>query len=129
MSLATSAVIFAIAGSGLGFLWGQSGQLSMAHAAVFGLRSYTGAILAKFFGLGFLAAKPLAIVVGLVSGTLVALPSLRTQGHYFVILTFAVGEVIAVFQKRMEWLTGGQEGISTQPGRQELFGLRLGQPG
>jgi branched-chain amino acid transport system permease protein len=125
ISLATSAVIFAIAGSGLGFLWGQSGQLSMAHAAVFGLGGYAGAITAKFFGLGFLAAMPIAVVVGLVAGALVALPSLRTQGHYFVILTFAIGEVIAVVQKRVEWLTGGQEGISAHPGKETLFGLRL----
>lgn len=129
VSLATSAVIFAIAGSGLGFLWGQSGQLSMAHAAVFGLGGYAGAITAKFFGLSFLAAMPVAVLVGLVSGALVALPSLRTQGHYFVILTFAIGEVIAVVQRRVEWLTGGQEGISAQPGKQVLFGLRLANRG
>lgn len=125
LSLATSAVIFAIAGSGLGFLWGQSGQLSMAHAAVFGLGAYAGAIMAKFFGLGFLASMPIAVVVGLVAGALVALPSLRTQGHYFVILTFAIGEVIAVVQKRVEWLTGGQEGISAHPGKETLLGFRL----
>jgi branched-chain amino acid transport system permease protein len=129
ISLATSALIFAIAGSGLGFLWGQSGQLSMAHAAVFGLGGYAGAITAKFFGLGFLAAMPIAVVVGLIAGALVALPSLRTQGHYFVILTFAIGEVIAVVQKRLEWLTGGQEGISAQPGKQVLAGLRIANRG
>jgi branched-chain amino acid transport system permease protein len=125
VSLATSAAIFAIAGSGLGFLWGQSGQLSMAHAAVFGLGAYAGAITAEFFELGFLAAMPIAVVVGLIAGALVALPSLRTQGHYFVILTFAIGEVIAVVEKRVEWLTGGQEGISAHPGKETLFGLRL----
>ena len=125
ISLATSATIFAIAGSGLGFLWGQSGQLSMAHAAIFGLGGYAGAICLKFFGMGFLAAMPIAIVVGLVAGALVALPSLRTQGHYFVILTFAVGEVIAVVEKRLDWLTGGQEGITAHPGKETLFGLRL----
>lgn len=125
LSLATSAAIFAVAGSGLGFLWGQSGQLSMAHATLFGLGGYTGAILAKFFGLGFVAGLPVAMLVGLAGGALIALPSLRTQGHYFVILTFAIGEVVAVFLRRLDWLTGGQEGISVQPGRQVVFGLRL----
>jgi branched-chain amino acid transport system permease protein len=125
LSLATSAAIFAIAGSGLGFLWGQSGQLSMAHAAVFGLGGYAGAVLAKFFGLGLVAALPFSVLVGMAGGALIALPSLRTRGHYFVILTFAIGEVIAVFLRRLDWLTGGQEGISVQPGQQIVLGLRL----
>lgn len=125
LSLATSAAIYAVAASGLGFLWGQSGQLSMAHAILFGLGGYAGAIMANFFGLGFLAALPVSIIVGLLGGALVALPSLRTQGHYFVILTFAVGEVVVVFLKRLDWLTGGLQGISAQPGRQTLLGLRL----
>ena len=129
LSLATSAAIFAVAGSGLGFLWGQSGQLSMAHAMVFGLGGYAGAILAKFFGLGFVAALPVSIVVGTVGGGLIALPSLRTRGHYFVILTFAIGEVVAVFLRRLDWLTGGQEGISAQPGQQAVLGLRLANRG
>lgn len=129
ISLATSTVIFAVAGSGLGFLWGQSGQLSMAHAAVFGLGGYAAAIGAKSLGLGFLAALPLTMLVGLVSGALVALPSLRTQGHYFVILTFAIGEVVIVVLKRLDNLTGGLGGIATQPGRQTLAGLRLANRG
>ncbi len=125
LSLATSAAIFAVAGSGLGFLWGQSGQLSMAHATVFGLGGYAGAVLAKFFGLGLVAALPFSVLVGMAGGALIALPSLRTRGHYFVILTFAIGEVVAVFLRRLDWLTGGQEGISVQPGQQIVFGLRL----
>lgn len=129
LSLATSAVVFAVAGSGLGFLWGQSGQLSMAHAAVFGLGGYAAAIGAKFLGFGFVAALPLSIFVGLIAGALVALPSLRTQGHYFVILTFAVGEVVVVILKRLDWLTGGLNGIATQPGRQTVAGLRLANRG
>lgn len=125
LSLATSAVVFAIAGSGLGFLWGQSGQLTMAHAAVFGLGAYAGAICDEFFGMGFAASIPVAIIVGTLSGALVALPSLRTQGHYFVILTFAVGEVVRVFLSRLDWLTGGLEGMMTTPGKQSFLGLAL----
>ena len=125
LSLATTALIYAIAASGLGFLWGQSGQLSLAHAAVFGIGAYTAAICAKQFGLTFAASLPISTGVGLVAGALVALPSLRTSGHYFVILTFAVGEVISVVEMRWESLTGGVNGITTLPGAQTLFGLRL----
>jgi branched-chain amino acid transport system permease protein len=125
LSLSTSAVIFTVAGMGLGFLWGQSGQLSMAHAAVFGLGAYAANIAHRFFELGFLAALPFTILTGLIAGALVALPSLRTQGHYFVVLTFAVGEFVIVFLKRLDWLTGGLLGTQTQPGRQDILGYRL----
>lgn len=126
LSLATSALVFAIAAAGLGFLWGQSGQLTLAHAAVFGIGAYAAAISSKHFGVGFVAALPLSIGMGLVAGALVALPSLRTSGHYFVILTFAIGEVVSVVEMRWESLTGGINGITTLPGAQEFLGLRLG---
>lgn len=126
LSLATSALVFAIAASGLGFLWGQSGQLTLAHGAVFGLGAYAAAVGAKHFAIGFAAALPLAIGVGLVAGILVALPSLRTRGHYFVILTFAIGEVVAVIENQLEGVTGGINGITVLPGAQAFLGLRLG---
>ena len=126
LSLATSALVFAMGAAGLGFLWGQSGQLTLAHAAVFGLGAYAAAIGAKHHGIGFVAALPLSVAVGLVAGALVALPSLRTRGHYFVILSFAIGEVISVVQVRWESLTGGINGITTLPGAQTFLGLRLG---
>ena len=125
LTLSTTTVIFAVGAAGLGFLWGQSGQLSMAHAAVFGLGGYAAAIGAKLYELSFVQALPCSILTGLVAGALIALPSLRTQGHSFVILTFAVGEVVVVLMKRMEALTGGLLGISVQPGRQVIAGFRL----
>jgi branched-chain amino acid transport system permease protein len=127
LSLATSALVMAIGGSGLGFLWGQSGQLTLAHGAVFGLGAYAAATASKHLGIGFTGALPLSIGVGLLAGLVVALPSLRTRGHYFVILTFAIGEVISVVEMRLEALTGGINGITVLPGAQEFLGLALGR--
>jgi len=126
MSLATGAVIYSIAAAGLGFLWGQSGQLTLAHSSVFGIGAYAAAVGAKHFGLDFVTAFPWSIGLSLVAGALIALPSLRTSGHYFVILTFAVGEVITVIEMRLESITGGVNGITALPGAQTLFGLRIG---
>ncbi len=125
LSLATTTVIFAVGGAGLGFLWGQAGQLTLAHAAVFGLGAYTAAICGKMLGTTFVEALPLSILVGAISGGLVALPSLRTKGHYFVILTFAIGEVLAVIEQRWDSLTGGANGILITAGRQTVLGFTL----
>lgn len=126
VALATGTLIYAIAGTGLGFLWGQAGQLTLAHASVFGIGAYTAAVAAKHFGLTFVAALPWSISLGALAGLIIALPSLRTSGHYFVILTFAVGEVITVIEMRLDSLTGGVNGITTLPGAQTLLGLRIG---
>lgn len=129
LSVATSAAVFAIAALGMGFLWGQSGQLTLAHAAVFGLGAYAAAIASKHYGLGFAASLPISIVVGLLAGALVALPSLRTSGHYFVILTFAIGEVLAVAEMRLDSITGGANGMLIQIGDKTFLGIRLADRG
>lgn len=127
LSLATSALVFAVAAAGLGFLWGQSGQLTLAHAALFGIGAYTAAIVSKHYGFSFVQSLPLSVALGGLSGALVALPSLRTSGHYFVILTFAIGEVIAVFETRLDWLTGGLDGMTATPASQSVLGLDIAQ--
>ena len=45
-----------------------------AHAAVFGLGAYTAAIGAKFWQLGFAAALPFSMLVGMLAATFSALP-------------------------------------------------------
>lgn len=127
LSLATTGLVFAISSASLGFLWGQCGQLTLAHAAIFGIGGYAAAICAKHFDLGFLYALPFSIGAGLVCGAMVALPSLRTRGPYFLILTFAIGEVISVIEMRLESITGGINGITTLPGTQQFLGLHLSQ--
>lgn len=126
LSLATSALVFAIAASGLGFLWGQAGQLTAAHAATVGVGAYTAALLADQHGMGFGASLGLAVAAGAVAGLVVALPALRTGGSYFVILTFAIGQVAVSAATRLDSLTGGLSGVTVIAGQQEVLGLRLG---
>ena len=66
-----------------------------------------------------------ARLVGALAAFVVSLPSLRTRGHYFVILTFAIAGVAVVAMGRLEDLTGGLDGITVLPGQQTVFGLEL----
>lgn len=125
ISLATSAVVFGIAASGLGFLWGQVGEVNIAHGAIFGVGAYTAAIAQQEHGLGLVPALGIALLTGAVAAFVVALPSLRTRGHYFVILTFAIGQVAVVTAGRLESVTGGLDGITVLAGSQEVLGLEL----
>jgi branched-chain amino acid transport system permease protein len=67
----------------------------------------------------------MAIVVGLTAGALISLPSIRTKSSYFLILTFAAGEFVRILETRARSITGGVDGMTLLPGRQEVVGLRL----
>src|SRR5882724_2650328 len=60
LSLAISAGINIVALYGLSVLFGQTGILSMGHAALVGVGAYTAAILARDFGFDFWLAIPFA---------------------------------------------------------------------
>jgi branched-chain amino acid transport system permease protein len=103
------------------------GQLSMVHAAFMGLGAYGSALLmmrlAFPFWLAFLVSGLLVAVLAGVVGPVF----LRIKGVYFVLLTFALNQVI-IFNF-IEWvdLFGGNNGLTGIP-RPSIFGLVMRQP-
>lgn len=100
------------------------GQLSFAHPAFMGIGAYAGALLALRLGLptslSLLAGGVLAGLCALLLGPVF----LRIKGVYFVLLTYAFGQIVnLVFQ---EWTSvfGGNSGIYGIP-KLSLFGFRL----
>lgn len=124
ISLATSISVFAIAATGLGLLWGLAGQVSLAQGALLGVGAYVAAALARFSGWDFTAALPLAALSGLIAGFVIGLPSLRVGGHYFVILTFAIGVLLVTLGYRLKEFTGGITGVTVLPSG-TFLGLEL----
>jgi branched-chain amino acid transport system permease protein len=125
LSFGTSVLVFGIGATGLGLMWGQAGQLSVAHGAVMGVGAYVAAILGTDHDLTFVQTLPIALVAGALCGGFVSLFAFRTSGHYFIVLTFAIGEVAVVLARRLESITGGLNGITMLPGDQEAFGFEL----
>lgn len=125
LSFATSVLVFGIAATGLGIMWGQAGQVSVAHAAVMGVGAYVAAVLGDVHDLTFVQTLPLALIGGAVAGGIVSLFAFRTTGHYFIILTFAVGEVAVVLATRLDSITGGLNGTTLLAGDQKAFGIAL----
>src|SRR5664279_6303758 len=91
--LASRVVVFGLAAMALNFLLGFTGVLSFGHAAYFGLGAYGAAMSIKFFA----PSTPLAIVVGIVVGTLAAAAIgaliVKLRGVYFAMVTIAFGQV------------------------------------
>ena len=96
---------------------GRFGLVSLGHGAFLGLGAYTVTLLWNFYSLtpwiGGVAAAALTVVVALV----VAYPCSRFQvvGHYFALVTLAVGEVVRLLIIAERNWTGGSLGLSLKP--------------
>ena len=75
---------------------GAAGILSLATMAVVGLAGYAAAAANVYMGLPWPLMFPVGIVVGLVVGGLLALPSTRIDGLYYALLTIGVAEICRV---------------------------------
>ncbi|MER9679144.1 branched-chain amino acid ABC transporter permease [Mesorhizobium sp. M0184] len=124
LSLAISAGTNVIALYGLSVLFGQTGILSMGHAALVGVGAYAAAILARDFGVGFWATLPAAALASAVFAMIVGIPSLRVGGHHFVIMTFAFGQLLAIVLTNGGDYTGAATGLDLA-GPVTLFGADM----
>ncbi|WP_022854436.1 branched-chain amino acid ABC transporter permease [Thermodesulfatator atlanticus] len=107
---------------GLSLLMGYAGQVSLGHAAFYGLGAYTSGILTTKYGLSCLAALGAAQLVTFSVALALGLPALRLKGHYLAMATLGFGVIIYVIFKEMISLTGGPSGLVGIPPL-ELFGL------
>jgi ABC-type branched-subunit amino acid transport system ATPase component/ABC-type branched-subunit amino acid transport system permease subunit len=79
----TLVVIWATMGLAWNMLSGYGGLISFGHAAFFGLGAYTVTLLMLKFDLTPWLGIPAGVVVGMIAGALVGLPTFRLRGHYF----------------------------------------------
>ena len=114
LSLAITAGVNVVVLYGLAVLFGQTGILSLGHAALVGVGAYAAAILARDFGVGFWGAVPVAAVLASLLAVVVGIPSLRVSGHHFVILTFALGQLFTIFLTNGGAFTGRATGLDLQ---------------
>ena len=92
-------------------LGGFAGQISLGHAAFFGIGAYTSTILYLSLGLspwiGMFAGAGLAMLVALIVGY----PTFRLTSHFFALATLAFGEVLRLLASYFRELTGGGVGL------------------
>ncbi len=109
--LAETIMIYAILLFGLDIVVGYTGQVSLGHAGLFGIGSYTAGVLFFQLGAPFWVTLPAAIVVTAAFGALLALPALRVTGPYLAMVTLAFGTIIQILINEMTFLTEGPLGI------------------
>jgi len=107
--------IFAVLALSLNLLLGYTGQLSLGHAAFFGMGAYaTGLLTVKLEWspwIGLLAATVLPAAAGYVIGRL----ALKLRGAYFVLLTISFAGCVSLVSVNWMDLTNGPLGIPGVP--------------
>jgi branched-chain amino acid transport system permease protein len=113
-SVITRFLIFALFAMGYNLAFGYAGLLSLGHAVYFGAGGYTIAVLKLHYGsdLFFLGA-PLGTLVATVLAALTGVIALRVSGIYFLLVTFALGQLVFSVAWNVKWLnTPGMQGFS-----------------
>lgn len=115
LGLAILWLINVILVSSLNLLMGYSGQISLAHAAFYGLGAYVSGVLSAKYGvspwLGTLAALAVTGAVAWVVGY----PTLRLSGHYLAMATLGFNAIVSVLFVEMHEVTGGPNGLVNIP--------------
>ncbi len=116
--------IYCLITIGLSLLMGYTGQISIGHAAFYGIGAYVSAILTVRYGLNPWACMCIGMAVTAAVALLVGAPSLKLKGHYLAMATLAFGIIIfIIFNEETEW-TGGPDGMAGIPGL-SIFGFDL----
>ncbi len=96
----------------LNLLIGYTGQISLGHAAFFGLGAYGSAILASRFDWPPVTALAgSAAAIGVFAYGLARI-ILRLEGHYLAMATLGVGVIATIALTNETGLTGGPDGMS-----------------
>ena len=121
--LVETILIYTILLFGLDIVVGYVGQVSLGHAALFGIGSYTAGVLYFHFGWTIWGTLPAAIIVTSIFGGILALPALKVIGPYLAMVTLAFGTIAQILINEMTWMTEGPLGIKIP--KPELMGVPM----
>ncbi len=117
----TAAALHAILAISLNLLMGYAGQISLGHAAFFGIGAYSSAILTTQHGWNSLLAIAAGMLLTGIIAFIIARPILSLKGHYLAMATLGFGIIVSIILVQAGKLTGGPDGMGDIPAL-ELFG-------
>lgn len=115
LGLTNLIAINAIVVLGLNLFIGYAGQISLGHAAFFGLGAYGSAIATVTFELAPWPAMFLVAALVAVVALAVGIPVLRLSGHYLAMATLGLNYVVHTVLLQWDEVTGGPSGFAGIP--------------
>lgn len=107
--------IYSIMVIGLCLLMGYAGQVSLGHAAFYGLGAYGSGLLTVNWGWQPLPAMLAAALITALVAFLIGISTLKLKEHYLALATLGSGVIIYIFFNEQVNLTGGPSGFSGIP--------------
>ena len=92
-----------------------TGEWSLAHVVIMGVGAYASTLLAKRLGVPVPPAMLLGAGIAALTAYILSFPLLRMKAFYFLIGSFAAGEVIRLCWKRFREPFGGPKGLKLIP--------------
>ena len=114
LHLAILAGIYIILTLSLNLIIGYAGQVSLGHAAFYGIGAYASALVSLHWHFPFPAAALAALVVAGLCGLALGLPTLRLKEDYLAIVTLGFGVIVDLVFLNLE-ITGGPDGLPGIP--------------
>jgi branched-chain amino acid transport system permease protein len=109
---------------GLNLVMGYTGQVSLGHAAFYGVGAYGSGVLTTKLGMDPWLAAAAALGISMVIALAIGIPSLHLQGYYLSVATLGFGIILHIVFIEMASLTGGPSGLVGIP-ELSLFGVPL----
>jgi len=103
--------IVALFAVSLDLILGFTGIVSLGHAAFFGMGAYVAALFAKLVMPDPLLGLAAAIVVSTVLGAFCSMTIIRGSDLTRLMVTLGVGLILAELANKLDWLTGGADGL------------------
>lgn len=103
--------IVALFAVSLDLILGYTGIVSLGHAAFFGMGAYVAALFAKLVMPDPLVGLVAAIAVSTVLGAVCTLTIIRGSDLTRLMVTLGVGLILMELANKLDWLTGGADGL------------------
>ena len=112
--LVNPVAMFVLMAIGLNIVIGKSGLLDLGYVAFFAIGAYTMAILGTTTSLNTWEVMPIGIILAMIAGVLLGIPTLRLRGDYLAIVTLGFGEIVRLVLLNSTW-SKGPNGIANVP--------------
>ena len=103
--------IYSIFTLGLQLNVGLTGIVNLGQAGFMAVGAYAMAILILTYGWSPWLALPVATLLAMLAGVVVAMPSVRLRGDYLAIATIAFAQIVQSVAQNAIGLTGGNNGL------------------
>jgi branched-chain amino acid transport system permease protein len=108
-------------------LMGRFGFVSLGHGAFMGIGAYAPALLWNYYGVTPWIGIPIGVFLSTVLAVVIGYPCFRLKviGHYFALVTLALGQVVLLFIVAERDVTGGSLGMTQNLAGHSWYALQF----